>query len=232
MIKQPPILLTGCPRSGTSIIAAVMSQCGAFIGNVTKRSMFENCQVHDEIVKPYFSRMGADPKGQYPLPDLSTISIPVDWRQKVEQIILSQGYESGAWVYKGTGMSLVWPVWAYAFPNAKWIIVRRRTVDIVQSCLKTGYMNAFSDEGIQEKVNVTSEKDGWLWWYHQHEKRFVEMITEGLNCKIIWPERMVNGDYQQLHEVLDWVGLPWKSEILNYIDPLLWSNKKGVKHGS
>ena len=226
MIKTSPILVTGAARSGTSIIGAVINQCGAFIGNVTKRSMFENCQIHDEIVKPYFSRMGADSKGQYPLPDLSTISIPMDWRQKVEQVMLDQSYENGPWMYKGTGMGLIWPVWHYAFPNAKWIIVRRRTPDIISSCLKTGYMNAFSDEEIQSKVNVTSEKDGWLWWVHQHQQRFTEMIMEGLNCKIIWPERMVNGNYEQLHEVLDWVGLPWKREILNFINPLLWGIKR------
>ena len=227
MIKQSPILVTGCPRSGTSIIAAVMSQCGAFIGDITKRSMFENCQIYDKIVKPYFRKIKADPKEQYPLPDLNTISIPIDWRQKVEQVMLDQGYEEGIWMYKGTGMSLIWPVWDYAFPNAKWIIVRRKTSDIIQSCLKTGYMNAFSDEEIRNCVNVASEKDGWLWWIHRHEERFTEMITEGLNCKIVWPERMVDGDYQQLHEVLDWVGLRWKSEVLHYIDPLLWgANKK------
>lgn len=226
MIKVPPILITGCPRSGTSIIGAVMNQCGAFLGNTTKRGMFENIRIHDEIVKPYFSRMGVDPKGQYPLPDLSAISIPMDWRQKVEQIILNEGYEEGSWMYKGTGMSLVWPVWHYAFPNAKWVIVRRRTPDIISSCLKTGYMNAFSDEDVQSKVNVISESDGWLWWVHQHIQRFTEMIQEGVNCKQIWPERMVYGDYQQLHEVLDWVGLPWKSEVLNFIDPILWGGSK------
>jgi len=34
------------------------------------------------------------------------------------------------------------------------------------------------------------------------------------------------GDYKQLYETLDWVGLSWKSEILNFIDPLLWGSRK------
>ncbi len=224
MIQQPPIFVTGCPRSGTSIIAATVNRCGAFIGGISKRSMYENIRISDELVKPYLDRMGVDKKEQYPLPDLSSISIPTDWKRKVEQIILDEGYKSGIWMYKGTAMCLMWPVWHYAFPNAKWIIVRRRTPDIVQSCLKTGYMNAFSDEEVRGKVNVSSEAEGWKWWIRQHEQRFVEMITEGLNCKVIWPERMVSGDYQQLHEVLDWVGLEWKSDLLNFIDPLLWNS--------
>jgi hypothetical protein len=224
MIQHPPIFVTGCPRSGTSIIAATVNRCGAFIGNISKRSMYENIRISDEMVKPYLDRMGADKKEQYPLPDLSSISIPTDWKRKVEQIIFDEGYKSGAWMYKGNAMCLMWPVWHYAFPNAKWIIVRRRTPDIVHSCLKTGYMNAFSDEEVRAKVNVSSEVEGWKWWVRQHEQRFVEMITEGLNCKVIWPERMVSGDYQQLYEVLDWVGVEWKNDLLNFIDPLLWNS--------
>jgi hypothetical protein len=229
-MKDSPILITGCPRSGTSIIAAAINKSGAFVGGISKRGMFENSRIRDEVVKPYFDRMGADCKEQYPLPDLSTISIPMDWKHKVEEIMLEEGCKDN-WMYKGTGMCLIWPVWHYAFPNAKWIIVRRRTPDIIQSCLKTGYMNAFSDEDVQKKVGVTSEAEGWKWWVRQHEQRFVEMIIEGLNCKIIWPERMVNGDYEQLHEVLDWVGLPWKSELLSFIDPLLWNSPQKQKKG-
>jgi hypothetical protein len=226
MIKESPILITGCSRSGTSIVAAAINKCGAFLGKTSKRAMFENIRIKEELVKPYFDRMGADVRGQYPLPDLETISIPMNWKDQVEQIIIEEEYKEGPWMYKGSGVGLVWPLWHYAFPNAKWIIVRRKSCDIIQSCLKTGYMNAFSDEGIQEKVNVKSEYDGWLWWVHQHEKRFIEMIQSGVNCKQIWPERMVDNNYEQLYEVLDWVGLSKVEDLTDFINPLLWGNKK------
>jgi hypothetical protein len=232
MIKESPILITGAARSGTSIIGAAINHCGAFLGETSKRAMFENIRIKEEIVKPYFDRMGVDVRAQYPLPDLHSISIPTDWKQQVEQILTDEGYKKGKWMYKGTGMGLVWPVWHYAFPNAKWIIVRRKTYDIIQSCLKTGYMNAFSDEDIQQKIGVSNESDGWLWWVRQHEKRFVEMIQEGVNCKQIWPERMVDGNYEQLYEVLDWIGLPKKEGLTNFINPLLWGRKKGELYGS
>lgn len=225
MIKEQPIFVTGIPRSGTSIVAAAINQCNVFIGEVTKRSMYENVRIHEELVKPYLISLAVDPRGQYPLPDSSLISIPVNWRMKVTNIIAEEGYKEGKWMYKSTSMGLMWQVWNYAFPNAKWIIVRRKPNDIIQSCLKTGYMNAYSDEDIQSAVNVDSEVAGWKYWIKQYEKRFVEMITEGVNCKIIWPERMVDGDYEQLHEVLDWLDLTWKSELLSFIDPLLWKAK-------
>jgi hypothetical protein len=69
-------------------------------------------------------------------------------------------------------------------------------------------------------------EEGWLEWVHEYEKRFVEMIQAGVNCKIIWPERMINGNLQQLYEVIEWLGLTWKKEALNHINPLLWGLDK------
>ena len=214
MIEQSPILVTGCPRSGTSLVGTAIHMCGAFQGKLIKRGMFENNKILEEVVIPYFKNIGADPLGQHPLPNVDSISIPVDWRKRIEQIIKDEGYSKGQWVYKDSRLSLIWPVWNYAFPNAKWIIVRRRTGDIVQSCLKTVYMAAFD------------EREDWIQWVRQYEKRFVGMIEAGVNCKVVWPERMVCGDYQQMHETLDWVGLTWNKEVINWIDPLLWVSRQ------
>ena len=224
MIEQAPILIVGCPRSGTSMIGGAINICGAFRGELVGRGMFENNRILQEIVEPYFIDMGADRNGQYPLPIIDSLSIPVDWRKRVEQVMLREGYKSGEWMYKDSRSSLIWPVWNYAFPNAKWIIVRRKTGDIIQSCLKTGYMSAFDSETNRKNVGAETERDGWLWWIHQYEKRFGEMIEAGLNCKVVWPERMVDGDYKQIRETLEWVGLTWSKEVINWIDPLLWNS--------
>ena len=223
MIEQAPILITGAARSGAGMIAGVIHKCGAFGGIMTnKRGLYENDCIRESIVKEYLKQDGSDPNGQRILPDTTAMLIPRYWKKKVEEVMLAEGYKSGPWMYKDARIALMWPIWFYAFPNAKWLIVRRRTGDIIQSCLKTNYMDAYETE------------DGWLEWVHHYEQRFVEMMNEGVNVKVIWPERMVNGDYQQLQETLNWLGLPWKSEIFNFIDPLLWSSrkKKGVENGA
>lgn len=223
-IETSPILITGVPRSGTSMIAAAINMCGAFGGEMSKRGMFTNDRIQEEVVNPYFNKIGADSLAQYPLPIVT--DIPINWRQEVEQLIIDEGYEKSQWMYKDPKSSLIWQVWNFAFPNAKWIIVRRRTGDIIQSCLKTAFMSAFTREDNQKAVKVSSEQDGWLWWIHQYEKRFVEMIEAGLNCKVVWPERMVCGDYKQMYETLEWLGLSWNKEIVNLIDPLLWNSRQ------
>jgi hypothetical protein len=190
------------------------------------KGMFENARIRNTITKPYLRDLGYDPLGQYPLPDIDKIVIPQDWRQRIIQVMIEEGYATGPWMYKGAKMGLFWPVWHYAFPNAKWIIVRRKPSDIVKSCIKTSFMRAFQNDKNQRAVGVQSEEEGWLWWVRQHEQRFIDMIQAGLNIKVVWPERMVNGDYQQIMETMEWLGLSWKSGVLNFIDPRLWKARK------
>lgn len=225
-VMPSPIIITGCARSGTSMIAKTIELCGAFGGKVEQKEldqeMMENVNVFQYITKPYFLRLGIDPSCQYPLPNIYRINIPRDWKKRVCLTMYNDGYRGGSWFYKSTKASLVWPVWNYAFPDAKWIIVRRRTGDIIRSCLKTDFMKAFKQKASQDAIRVTNEVEGWKWWVHQHERRFVEMINEGMNCKIVWPDRMVHGDYQQIMETIEWLGLKWNSNVLSFIDPKFW----------
>ena len=231
--KMPdPILITGCARSGTSMVAGAIHLCGAFGGIMAgpnkhnAKGMFENTVIREQIVKPYLRELGVDPMCQYPLPDINNLPIPADWADRVKRVMVEQGYKGGPWFYKGAKMCLMWKVWHYAFPNAKWIIVRRRTGDIVNSCLRTGFMRAFKREEFRKAVGARTEQEGWIWWVRQHEQRFVEMITEGLNVKVVWAHRMVYGDYRQMMETVEWLGLKWNSEVLNFIDPKLWKARK------
>ena len=77
-------------------------------------------------------------------------------------------------------------------------------------------------------MTAYEDAEGWVSWVRQYEQKFVEMIEAGLNCKVIWPERLVDGDYQQLREVIEWLGLTWKQSIIEYINPLL-NGTKNVK---
>ncbi len=148
-IEIAPILITGCARSGTSMVGGIINICGAFGGKLygptryNQKGMFENSSIRENVDKTYLKSIHCDPKGQDPLPDTSSLPIPRDWKQKVENIMLKEGYKKGPWFYKGARNCLVWPVWHYAFPEAKWIIVRRRTVDIAESCINTAFMNKY-----------------------------------------------------------------------------------------
>ena len=212
------------------MVAGIFKICGAFMGTLDGEDKnFENVGIRDAVVVPYLKSIDADPGCQYPLPNIKSMPIPVDWESRIASCLTKDGYTTGKWAYKSSASSLIWPVWHYAYPDAKWVIVRRRTGDIVRSCMKTDFMRAFRNPQNQRAIGAKDVLEGWKWWVHQFEARFVEMITEGLNCKVIWPERMVSGDYQQIMETVDWLGLKWKSEVLGYVDPKLWKARQVAK---
>ena len=230
-----PILITGAARSGTSLIAGAINSCGAYGGKMSgpnknnAKGMFENVKIRNDVLKPYLREMGFDPMGQYPLPIINKLSIPVNWKDRVESIIKQDGYIKGSWMYKGAKMCLTWPIWSHAFPDAKWVIVRRKSEDIADSCMRTHFMRAFGNPANQTAVGVKSAHDGWLWWAQKHLERFREMQDAGLNVKVIWPERMVSGDYTQIMDTIEWLGLKWNSQVVaSFIDPKLWHARNKV----
>jgi len=211
-MRNNPILITGVERSGSTLIARILDLCGVWSGYCN--NMFEN----QTIVGFNNELLNLSPIG---LPDVDTLQIPVNWGKSINGVLVAQKGLGKPWMVKHSGLTRLWPVWNYAYPDAKWLIVRRRTGDVIQSCIKTGYMRVFKDPVIRNEFLFETEEQAWLWWVHQYEKRFVQMIEAGLNCRIIWPERMVTGDYQQIYETIEWLGLKWNNTIPSIIDPLL-----------
>src|SRR4030067_1618246 len=131
MKNESPILITGCARSGTSMVAGIINTCGAWGGklispsNYNQKGFFENIAIRNKICKPFLESIGADTKGQLPLPDIEKIKnissssfFNIVWRTKVLDEINKQSYLGGVWYYKGAKMCLMWPIWNAAFSDA------------------------------------------------------------------------------------------------------------------
>ena len=205
--QHNPVFITGIERSGSSIVTKIIRSCGAFTGVVNE--MQENVSIKVVVDHYYREQLHISEKGQKPLPNIRLLPPISDLSGTLSTILGDQGYTGlQTWLYKSSRLAQTWPIWDKAYPNAKWVIVRRRTGDIIQSCMKTGFMNAYSTQS------------GWLSWIHEHENRFVEMIEKGVNCKIIWPERMATGDFTQMQETIEWLNLSWNTDIKNLILPL------------
>ena len=127
-------------------------------------------------------------------------------------------------MYKDSQITQLWNVWDTAYPKAKWIIVRRRTGDILNSLSETAYMTKFKKVQNIEQVGAINEKEAWLWWVHEYEERFRDILAFGLDYRVVWPERMRDGDFEQIKEVVKWCGLNWNEEVVSVMDNLL--NKK------
>lgn len=226
MLKMPPpIIITGCARSGTSLTAGILHRCGAFGGIMTgataanQKGQFENLEIRQNLVKPYLRSLGADPLGQKPLPDPGRCwgdAARLDWRRKIEGVMHQQGYKGGPWFYKGAKCCLVWPLWHEAFPEARWILVRRRDEEIVNSCLRTSFMRAYRD------------REGWQEWVDHHKARFEE-IKEACSSNVmeVWPYLAVKGELAQVEAMIEWLGLQWEEKrVREFVSPELWHGRE------
>lgn len=230
-IDKEPILITGAARSGTSMCAGIIYKCGAWGGQLAgptkynRRGMYENSEIRNNVVKPFFDRNGWDRLGQNPLPEIEEIKnslnldlLAANLRKDVLNIIRRQGYRKGIWFYKGAKMCLVWPIWHHAFPKARWIVVRREPMDIVNSCMRTPFMRSFK------------RQSGWLWWVAEHEKRFDEMHDAKLDIQEIWPQQIVEGDVRSIQSVVNRLGLEWNFDaVREFVEPSLWHRNKRRK---
>jgi hypothetical protein len=222
--KDIPIFVTGAERSGRTIVAKILKLSGAFTG--VTNGMYENQQIK-KLMSDYYKFLDSDPLGQYPLPGKHDIFPQLQLDIFISKILKSEKYSGKElWMYKSSNLCQLWKLWNQTYPNAKWIIVRRKPSDIVYSCLKTTYMCGFSSVDRQKEIGVNSEREAWLWWVKQHERMFQEMVTAGLNIKVIWPEDLVDGNYESVKEILDWVGLSFDKEMIRKeIDPMLWKSR-------
>jgi len=212
---KDPILITGASRSGVSMTAGIVYFCGAFGGEVcgTKGNdgagMFGNIPVRDSIMTPYFKQIKADLMGQYPLPNSDSL-VPAPLLKTIFEFEMKRqgcGEDSIAF-YKDFRLCLVWPIWHAAFPSARWVVVRRKEEDVVASCLKTGYMKAYKSE------------PGWSMWLGEYLNRFERMRDAGLNVVEVWPTKFVEGDFIEIKDAIDKLGLKWEEErIANFLNP-------------
>jgi len=208
---EKPILITGCPRSGTSLVAGVLRLCGVFSGKVDK--MNENIRIREKIIKPFMVTQYWDKEGAV-LPDIGRVNnIELIGRPRIRGVLNVEGYNgTGQWMYKDCRIAVLYPVWQKMFPGAVFVVVRRRVDDIVASCYKTGWMQSYETE------------QGWRNMAAGYIDRFEQMEKSGLKVVNIQPDLMIDGNYEQIKNlVINHTGCNFdEDKIKQYIEPRLW----------
>lgn len=190
-----PILVTGAPRSGTSIVSRTIATCGAWSGTVN--SLWENWKMRDTVLKPLLRSLGADPLGMasFPPADAPTDGAD-DFRERVLAIRDAQGYDGGPWVWKDAKLCLVNPLIAAAFPDAVWVTVWRPAEWVAQSIRNSSFMNP-------------PDADAVVGTYHDRSERIdgIRVEPQSLN---------------DLREMVDALGLEWSPEVETFYRPERW----------
>ncbi len=210
MSRHKPILITGVPRSGSSMIAGAVHCCGGY-GGTELTKMNSNPHV-SSLMTELLSHLKADPGGCFPLPTETRLDKPI--KNLSNRLYESVGSPYNTWFVKDSRLLLTWKLWNAAFPDAYWIIVKRKDDDIIQSCMKTHYMNTFLDAA------------GWQWLIDQYKEKYEQMAYTVKNLYVIHPEKMIVDDYSEFRKGIEWMGLDWNPIVEEYMSKKLHKMKK------
>jgi hypothetical protein len=212
------------------MVACALSVSGVWFAQSARDGQFFNQSVYVNLVRPMLRGLHADRNGIIRMPD-SQRCIEIaeltakTWVRRVRELTLAQGYESGPWGYLGSDATLLWPVWAAAYPNARWIIARRDDDSIIESCGRTKYMGP------------RRTREQMARWIADFEKRF-SALRARVDVKEIWPAEFIAGDLTSLQGLFVSLGLGWdEQKIRDALAPVLWGNgvfsdKKVVSYGA
>lgn len=200
------IFITGCARSGTSLVTKLLQINGAYLGDERRVNvLFENVSIRENVLKPYLTFCGADPLGQDVLPDTEHLPPPHDDLKRALKDYLPRLPRA----YKDAKLTLVWPAFHAAWPYARWVLVRREKQKIVESCMRAPFMR---------KRKTVRE---WEEWVDQHEQRFTRM-REQLSLIEVWTDDVITHPHQ-FKDVTDFLELSFlEAATMRAIDPRLW----------
>ena len=123
-------------------------------------------------------------------------------RNIIWKILKDDGYKDNVpWLYKCPKLSLTWRFFLDAFPNAKWIIVTRDYESIIDSILRTNFMN-------QNSIDY----DFWKNFINQYNIRIIALKKSITNYKEIISSDVVEKNYIGFIDIVNWLGLTFKKE--------------------
>lgn len=176
--------VTGCARSGTTLITRMIEACGAKLGDCG--SLAEHLPFKNRVLKPYLSRCGADTMGQTPLPD--TMNLPPFPTLYEDTMRVA----SDADIIKDVKTALIWPRMVEAFPDAKWVIVYRHPDKIAESCMRTNFMSKLHSH------------EAWKEWAEHYHDMCI-MLSEKADTRMVTTSEVID-DVTVLEEVIEWLG--------------------------
>ena len=218
-----PIFVLGLPRSGTSLIAGILEICGAWLGDTVPgggvenpKGFFENIYLREQVNKKILNSLDVDPLGVQKLPELATLPAIDGLKEVIRSGLKKEGYDSSRpWLFKDAKLTLLWPVYLKAFPNAHWVIVRRETQHIIASCLNTSFMKKQS-----------SNPSFWRNWSDEYLLRLDALKQSQCSWSEIWSPKIINGELDELAVLVEQLGLHWQPEtVQQFINPDYWHHR-------
>ncbi len=219
-----PIFVIGLPRSGTSMIAGSLGICGAWTGSTVPgggpenpKGFFEHSSIREHVTKRILKDLGCDPLGVRKLPPIDLQIEVIGLADIIKSIIEKDGYRHDRpWLLKDAKLTLLWPIYRKAFPEATWLVVRRDEEGFINSCLRTSFMKHHSQD-----------RNFWENLAKEYRFRLDTLKHSGANVLEISSPEIINGNFDQLKEFVFQLGLKYKEdELKDFVSPAYWHGNK------
>lgn len=205
------------------MVAGALSLCGAWTGTTfpggpeNPRGFYEHVALRENVTKQILTFLECDPLGVNKLPRIETLPEITDLGAAVRGFIERDGYQqTSRWLYKDAKLTLIWPIFARAFPLAQWIVVRRDEKSFIASCLKTGFM-----------VQHSEDPKFWQALAAQYNERLdlLHQNLEGQVFELSTPE-IAAGDFSSLENLVGELQLKFDpQQIAEFVDSGHWHNR-------
>lgn len=206
-------MVSGPPRSGTSLTTGFVSYCGAWVGDCVgaapgnPHGFFENRDLRETLTKSMLSERGIDPLGQHPLVGHGRPVPTVGRRGEIERLIRAQGYSAGPWVMKSAKVLLMLDDWLEMFPDAIWLVTRRPVEAVAESCRRAGFMS-------------TPGPGGWGVYVRAYMERIERLVERAYVFRIDTPDLAAGDtDGSGIVPALRACGLKVTDRARDFIDP-------------
>jgi hypothetical protein len=215
-----PIFVIGLPRSGTSMIAGSLGICGAWTGSTVPgggtenpKGFFEHAAIRELVIKKILKDLGCDPLGVRILPPFDLQIEVIDLADIIKSLVEKDGYKNDRpWLLKDAKLTLLWPIFRKAFPDATWIVVRRDEEGFINSCLRTSFMKQHSQD-----------RAFWKNYAEEYRVRIDALIDSGANVLEISSPEVISGNFDHFREVVSRLGLVFNEDGLKkFISPDFW----------
>jgi hypothetical protein len=165
---------------------------------------YENGTIIDRVNKELLWNLGYDPRGQQRLPDHTIERFEIS--NIIYEIIQAQGVpENEPWYFKDPKTLLLYGSYLKSFPGAKWVLVRRDIDDNIDSCIRASFLMA------RESVA------DWLEYVKHYLGLAEHLQNECENVKVVWYDKIIEGNLDELAETIYWLGLDFNSDYIEQI---------------
>ena len=202
------------------MIAGSLGICGAWTGSTVPgggpenpKGFFEHSSIREHVTKKILKDLGCDPLGVRKLPPVDLQIEVFGLADTIKSIIEKDGYrQDRPWLLKDAKLTLLWPIFKKAFPDATWIVVRRDEEGFINSCLRTSFMKQHSQDC-----------DFWKNYAEEYRVRIEALINSGAHVLEIFSPDVIKGNFGQFKEVVPRLGLTFReSELKEFISPDYW----------